>query len=369
MQTLEVPTARVRSIDALRGFDMFWIIGGDGLFKALAGWLQWPLLAEQMEHVDWEGFHFYDLIFPLFLFIIGVVLPFSLAKYAMPEVDRAPAYRRIVIRSLALIGLGWIVGGILQFDFQEFRWPGVLQRIGICYFVTALVVLNVKVRGQAILIVSLLLGYWALLSWIPAPGYRAGDFSMQGNLAGYIDRLFIPGQFCCHPYSNYYGDNEGLLSTISAINTTLLGVLTGQWLRSKRSPQAKMRGLRAGAIVCLALGYLWGLFFPIIKNLWTSSYVLVAGGWSLALLAVFYYLIDVRGWRSWAFFFVVIGMNSITIYVVQEFIDFAFTSKFFFGGLARLAFPAEAVILAAGILFLKWLVLRQLYERRIFLRV
>jgi predicted acyltransferase len=351
---------------------MFWIIGGDELFRALGTWWNVPLLTEQMEHVKWEGFRFYDLIFPLFLFIVGVVLPPSLAKYA----DRpSAAYGRILRRTVLLILLGWFYWGILKLDFPNFRWPGVLVRIGICYGFAALAVLHLRARGLAILLVTLLLGYWGLLALVPAPGFAAGDYTMAGNLAGYVDRLLIPGKFCCYPY----GDNEGLLSTIPAIGTAILGALAGIWLRSDRTGAAKTQGLLVAAVACLTIGYLWWPLFPVIKNLWTSSYVLVAGGWSLALLAIFYYLIDARhptpppdtartpGWP--VFFFVVIGVNPITIYLLKQFVPFESVSRWFLGGLMRWFPAASQPLLFAGALTAEWLLLWYLYRKGTLLRV
>jgi predicted acyltransferase len=360
---------RLQSIDALRGFDMFWIIRGDSLFRAIATWLGFPALALQMQHVEWDGFRFYDLIFPLFLFIVGVVLPFSLTKYTGADrSSRAPVYRRIFQRAVLLILLGFVYSNVLQFNFAEFRWPGVLQRIGLCYLAAALIVLHLSVRSQTLLVATLLAGYWALLRFVPAPGHAPFDLTMEGNLAGYVDRLLIPGRL----YYGY-GDNEGILSTIPALCNTLLGALAGHWLMTARAPVIKALGLFIAAACCLAGGYAWSVDFPLNKILWTSSFVLVTVGWSLALLALFYLLIDVAGFRRWAFFFTVIGMNPITIYVMQQFVDFERISRFFLGGVMHLAAQynpaAEKVVLFAGILAVKWLVLLYLYRNRTFLRV
>ena len=370
---------RLQSIDALRGFDMFWIMKGDAFFKALAVWVGFPVVATQLEHVKWDGFHFYDLIFPLFLYLVGVVLPFSLTKYQTGgdlAPNRSGVYLRVIRRTLLLIALGLINNGILQLDFSNFRWAGVLQRIGVCYFFAALTVIHLGIRSQAILLAGILAGYWAALRFIPVPGFDAYDLTMEGSLVGYVDRMLLPGRL-------YYkfGDNEGLLSTIPAIGTTLLGVLTGHWLRSSYSRFHKFLGLCGAAVVCLVAGYLWSFSFPLNKILWTSSFVLVTGGWSLTLLALFYLLIDVIGWRRWAFFFIVIGMNAITIYVMQNFVDFNKMSEFFLGGVSRYvgefctaaghteAEKAQRAVLMFGVLTLKWLVLWFLYRHRAFLRV
>lgn len=373
---------RLRSIDALRGFDMFWIIRGDRLCKEIGIWLDKPLLVQQFEHVKWNGFRFYDLIFPLFLFIVGVVLPFSLAKYSEPNaatIDRRHAYGRIVRRTLLLIALGLIYNGFLKFDFHDFRWFGVLQRIGVCYCLAALAVLHFRVAGQAVLCAVLVGGYWALLRYVPAPGFSPFDLSMEGNLVGFVDRTVndfiaswhlgnwyaLPSKFCCYPG----GDNEGILSTIPAVGTTLLGALAGNWLRTQYSAGVKFGGLALAAVACLAGGYFWNFSFPINKILWTSSFVLWAGGWSFALLALFYLVIDVLGFQRWAFFFVVIGMNPITIYVMQQFVDFKKIAEFFVSGLMKFAGSADQILLTAAILAIKWLVLLYLYRNKTFLRV
>lgn len=347
---------------------MLWILGGDSLFRALAELCGQPKLAEQMEHVDWNGFRFYDLIFPTFLFIVGVVLPFSLSQYTNLDDAQQPrtrAYSRIIRRTLLLIFFGWVYNGLLEFNFSEMRWTGVLQRIAIGYFFAAMAVLLLSIRGQIILFASLLFGYWAVLRFIPAPGFEAYDLSMEGNLAGYIDRLLLPGRFCCYKL----GDNEGLLSMFPAVATALLGVFAGHWLRADRTPAIKVTGLALGAVCCLAAGYAWSLDFPINKILWTSSFVLWAGGWSLALLAVFYFVIDMQGFRRWAFVFTVIGMNPITMYLMQDFVDFGATARFFAGGLASHSGSASSFVLELASVTLKWLVLWFLYRKNTFLRV
>jgi predicted acyltransferase len=364
------PPERLTSIDALRGFDMFWIVGGDELARALGKWWGTPegaQFSDQFEHVEWEGFRFYDLIFPLFLFLVGVVLPFSLSKYQTGEHPRAAALGRLSRRVVLLFLLGLIYSGLLQFQFPM-RMTGVLQRIAVCYGIAAVIFLFSTARTQAILVASILLGYWALLMFVPAPEtQKAADFAKETNLAGYLDRHYLPGKI----HQGYYGfgDNEGLLSTIPAIATALLGVLAGQWLKSSRSPWAKAFGLIAGGLACLALGTLWGQVFPVIKILWTSSYVLIAAGWSLVLLGLFYAIIDILRVRFWAYFFVVIGVNAITIYMLSRIVPFDEIAKFFFGGVARLSGDLRPVILAAGSLVLEWLLLLYLYRRRIFLRV
>jgi predicted acyltransferase len=256
------------------------------------------------------------------------------------------------------------LNGLLRFDWPQMRWPGVLQRIGLCYFFAALIVLHTRWRAQAIIVGVVLLLYWAVTMLVPVPGYGAGDISAQGCLSSWIDQQLIPGRLYYK-----YGDNEGVLSTFPAVCTALLGALAGQWLRSNRSGSHKAAGLALAGVACVIVGYIWGLAFPIIKILWTSSYVLFAGGWSLLLLALFYWVIDVQGYRKWAFFFVVIGMNAITIYFLQNLVDFERISEFFLRGVANHAGVYAALILPPGAFAARWLFLWFLYRHKVFFKV
>ena len=360
-------STRVLSIDALRGFDMFWIIGGGVLLESLVHAWNHPItrtIEHQLEHVEWEGFHFEDLIFPLFIFVVGAVLPFSLAVRLEREQGFIRVQLHIIKRTAAIILLGLIYNGLLNFEWSDMRWPGVLQRIGLCYFFAALIVLHTRWRTQAILVGAVLLLYWAVTMLVPVPGYGAGNLTMEGCLSSWIDQRLIPGVLYYK-----YGDNEGVISTFPAICTALLGALAGHWLRSNRSGSRKATGLALAGIACVIVGLLWSLAFPIIKILWTSSYVLFAGGWSLLLLALFYWVIDVIGFRRWAFFFVVIGMNAITIYFLQRFIEFDKIAEFFFSGIAKQAGLIAPLVLPFGALMMRWLLLHFLYRHRVFLKV
>jgi predicted acyltransferase len=360
---------RVASIDALRGFDMFWIVGGEGIIHAL--YKVWPGaitrgLDAQFEHVPWNGFHFYDLIFPLFIFVVGVVLPFSLTRRVEEGADRRHLYRHIVQRFLLLVLFGLVYNGLLDFNLHTLRLSGVLQRIAICYLVAALIVMNSKIRGQVIWVGSILIVYWLIMKWVPVPGIGAGVLTPQGNLVGYLDRRFLPLPYCCY----VFGDNEGLLSTLPAISTCLLGVLAGHWLRSgKYSPNRKVLGLAAAGVVSLFVAWVWSFNFPIIKNIWTSSFVLCAGGWSLLLLALFYWLIDVRGFTRWSFFFKVIGMNAITIYLVDRLFDFGIIANIFLHGLLPHFGRYQPLVWSCSVVLTMWLFLYFLYRQKIFLRV
>jgi predicted acyltransferase len=362
-----LPSERIVSIDALRGFDMFWIIGGGEVFSSLARIWEHPVtekIQEQLEHVEWQGFRFEDLIFPLFLFIMGVVLPFSISRRRQRGQSLVAIYVHIIKRSVLLILLGLIYNDLLRFEWSQMRWPGVLQRIGLCYFFAAILVVHTKWRTQIIVIAVTLILYWAAMALVPVPGFGAGVMTAEGCLSSYIDQQLIPGKL----YYGY-GDNEGLISTLPAICTVLLGVLAGHWLRSDRPGSQKAAVLAVAGLACTAVGYLWGLVFPIIKIIWTSSYVLYSGGWCLMLLALFYWIIDVKGYRKWALFFIVIGMNPITIYFFERFVGFEEIAGFFLSGLAEHVGQIAPLILPLGALAVKWMFLWFLYRHRIFFKV
>lgn len=366
----DAPTQRLESLDALRGFDMFWIMGGETVAQALAKW--WTgsdhtFVHDQLEHVPWHGFVFYDLIFPLFLFLVGVAIPFSLNSLRRRGATTSDAYWRIGRRVVLLFFLGLVYNHFLDFHWSDLRVAGVLQRIAVCYGFAAIIAWHTGPRMQAVLVAAILVGYWAILTFVPVPGGTAGDLTREGNLAGWLDRHYLPGSIKAAYYG--FGDNEGLLTTLPAVGTALLGVLAGHWLRAGHSAGPTTIGLAVAGAACLLAGGLWGQSFPVNKILWTSSFVLWAGGWSLLLLAAFYGVIDGLGWRAWAFPFVVIGANAIVAYLLPHIVDFEKLSQFFFAGMARAAGDFGPVVLSAGAVGLVWLVLYHLYRHKLFLRV
>ncbi len=357
---------RITSVDALRGFAMFWIIGGGDLFKSFSKVRTTPvteMLSRQMDHAGWQGFQFLDLIFPLFLFLVGVLVPFTIGRRMEQGVDRRTLYLHVAKRTLILILLGLVDYGLLRFDWAQMRWSSVLGRIGICYFFASLLVMHTGWRMQAVTGTSILLCFWGVLLFVPVPGHGPGVLTPEGCLTTYVDQLLIPGKLGLGLY-----DRQGILSTFTALSTTLLGVLTGHWLRTRHSPRRKTMGLLAAGVASLILGHLWGKFFFLSRNIWTSSFVLYAGGWSLLLLALFYWIIDVKGYRKWAFFLIVIGMNSITIWVGQRCIDFGYTAGFLFNGILQYAGVLKPVLAAFSVLLLKWLFLCFLHRHRIYLK-
>lgn len=364
----EPGAGRLFALDALRGFDMFWIIGAEeivhAIHKAGPGTIG-SFFERQLTHKDWAGIAFYDLIFPLFVFIVGVSLVFSLSKI-IAQHGKAAACRRILLRSFVLYLVGIYYYGGFAKTIDDIRLMGVLQRIALCYCFAGLIFCAFRLRGMVIACAVLLIGYWALMTFVPVPGVGAGHFEERANLANYVDREYLP-------LRKWDGDHdpEGLLSTLPAIGTCLLGVFAGLLLRHPNlSPQAKVGRLVAGGLLAIVAGYLWGLQFPIIKKLWTSSYVLVAGGYAALLLALFYQVTEIQRWRRWAEPFVWIGMNPITLYLAWEFVPFGELANRLAGGPIKAAFGVYGdAMIATVMLGLIFLLARILYSRRIFLRL
>jgi predicted acyltransferase len=348
---------------------MFWIIGMEEVFEAASAFSHRPV-AETLEHAAWEGFHFYDLIFPLFVFIIGVSLVFSLGK-AVATQGRAAATLKILRRSVILYLLGIFYYGGLNGTFDHIRLMGVLQRLAICYCFAGLAFVWLRPRGLVAACVGLLVGYWALMTFVPVPGVGAGNYAEGKNLANYIDRLYLP-------WRKWDGDHdpEGLLSNLPAIASCLLGVFAGLLLKdSQATPRRKTGLLLAWGAAGIAAGLLWGLQFPIIKKIWTSSFVLLTAGISAMLLAAFYWLIDVKNRRAWARPFVWIGMNAITVYLACNVLHFHDLAKRLAGGDLEKTLDRRVgegfgalVVAVIGLLLALWFV-RFLYNRKIFLRI
>ena len=360
---------RLMSLDALRGFDMFWIIGADALVDGLQKISNGSLvqgMEYQLDHAEWSGFHFEDLIFPLFVFMAGVSLTLSLTRMIERE-GRPVAMGRIVRRAGLMYLLGIFYYGGFNDTFQHIRLLGVLQRIALAYLFSGLIFCWFRQRGQVIWCGALLIGYWLLLTFIPVPGGTAGNFNEGANLTNWLDKQYLP-------LRKWDGDHdpEGLLSTLPAIASCLLGVLAGQFLRDiRRTDWQKVGGLALAGVLLAAAGWLWSLEFPVIKKIWTSSFVLVAGGYSCLLLAAFYMIIEIWRWRRWAQPFVWIGMNSITIYMIHNIVDIEKLSQRFAGGqINEMCFGRfGALVLALLGLAIVFLICRFLYRRGIFLRL
>jgi predicted acyltransferase len=374
---------RLYSLDALRGFDMFWIMSGEGVVHALAKATNWPVLlwmSGQLHHTDWNGITFYDMIFPLFLFIAGVSMPYSMDNKlikanvstvaALPGAEKSKIYKSMLRRTLILLFLGMVVNGLFKWNgYEQTRFASVLGRIGLAWFFAGLIYLNFNLKGQIIWFWGLLLGYWAAMMLIPVPGYGAGVLTMNGSLESYIDRLLLPGRL-----HDKVHDPEGVLSTIPAIGSALLGIFAGQLLKTNTLTWPMWKKgvtLFIAGLILIAAGKLWGLTFPINKRLWTSSFVLFVGGWSAILLSVFYFIIDVAGYKKWAFPFILIGVNSILIYLAAEGgVDFQHTANFFFGGLIQYASQTWQVVWqAVAIVITQLALLYFLYRNKIFFKI
>jgi predicted acyltransferase len=298
-------TERLISLDVFRGLT----IAGMVLVNNPGSWnhIYWPLA-----HASWHGWTPTDLIFPFFLFIVGVSIALALGSRVEAKTSNRDLYFKIIKRAVIIFALGLFLAGFPYFHLGTIRIMGVLQRIAICYLVAALIFINTDLRKQLIIAVALVVGYWIILTVIPTPGFKLADYSREGSIACFVDRKVLGNHIWSQ--GKIY-DPEGLLSTLPAIATTLLGVVTGQLLRSARKQYEKISLLFVAGAACVIAGWLWNLFFPINKSLWTSSYVMFTGGLAMQLLALCYWLIDIKGYRRWSKPLVVFGVNAIALFV------------------------------------------------------
>jgi predicted acyltransferase len=357
---------RLLSLDALRGFDMFWIIGGQEIIKGLAqvfpGRLS-EIAVGQLEHVRWQGLHFYDVIWPLFMFMVGVSLSFSLARRKLSGATHKALYLHALKRALILFVLGMMAqGNLLQFDLATLHpCYSVLHGIAAGYLVATVVMLCFGPKGQAIATGAFLILYWILLITISVPGVGRGVLTPTGNAATYIDHLVL-GRFA-------YGENTWFLSYLGFAASVLIGALAGNLLRSARSAKDKCLFLSAGGLGMVILGLIWSLWFPIIKLLWTSSFVLVTGGISCLLLAAFYLIVDVGGYRKWAFGFVVVGVNALAVYMATMLFDFRKIGNIFVGHLVPRVGRYGSLLEATAAFTIIWLVLYWMYRTKSFVKL
>ena len=366
---------RLLSLDALRGADMLFIMGFGVLIRKVCAALGFAdcAFAQQFCHAEWNGLHFEDTIFPLFLFIAGVTFPYSSARKLEKGMSRAALVRDILRRALVLFALGLVYNGALKNGFADLVWGSVLGRIGIAWALAAVIYLFVPLRRRLVLAVAILLGYWLVMRLVGAPDRPdAFPLSPEGNLSGYFDRLLLPGRLTRPGIIS----NQGTLSTLPAVVTAMLGMFVGEYVRRPAASGGRRTGVLLGAAAGLvAAGLLVAFGFgaysmPINKILWSSSFVLVVGGYSVAVFAIFHWIVDVKGWSGWTGFFRVIGVNSITIYLAQAVVGFQGVSKFFLGGVAKLVPEAWApVVLQAGYVAACWLFLWFLDRKNIHLKV
>ncbi len=371
--------SRLLSLDALRGFDMLWIIGGGALITRLAevssaGWLK--ALAVQMTHVRWEGFHFYDLIFPLFMFIAGIAIPLSVRSAMSRNISRKKLSFKVLRRMIILILLGILYNGVFRDGFQNARYASVLGQIGIAYFFASLIIIfSDSFRTSLYWLAGILIGVSVIQLFVPVPGIGAGVFTPEGCINGYIDRLYLPGRLAYGPegmLSSGEGiyDALGWLSIVSAIGITLMGTVAGRIVQSSTITEYRKTGiLAATGLVLIISGLAISPFYPVIKVCWTTSYNLLAGGISFILFALFYLIIDVWHLQKWSFFFRVIGMNSIFIYLLVRIISMGAVAGYVFGWIIIPAGDWGEVVRATGALALEWLLLYFMYRKGIFFKV
>lgn len=362
---------RLISLDVFRGIT----IAGMILVNNPGTWqhIYWPL-----RHAEWHGWTPTDLVFPFFLFIVGVAIPLAFGNRLDSGRSTRDLYAKIVKRTLIIFGIGLFLNAFPYFGLSDLRIPGVLQRIAVCYFFASIIFLNTRVAAQIAITIGLLLVYWILVSLVPAPGYAAGDLTKEGSLPSYIDRVVFGPNHVWSQAKVY--DPEGMLSTVPAIATALIGVLTGQWLRTEKTRYEKAAGMFVAGAVILAIGWGWNSFFPINKALWTSSYVLFTGGLALQFLALCYWLIDIKGYRRWSKPFEVFGLNAIALYVGAGLMAELFGviriqgvplgAWLYRNAFATWASPVNASLAYAIAFVLVWLGLMWiLYRRRIFIKV
>jgi predicted acyltransferase len=357
---------RLASVDALRGFDMFWIIGGGDIVRDLLSLILNPMpkaMELQFEHVKWMGFQAWDLIMPLFLFIVGTSLPFALSKRLVAR----DGSRRVYLRMLRRFGILFILGMLVQGNLLDFKlstlhlFSNTLQAIACGYVVAAIVMMNLGIVWQGVVCAALLAGYWLLMFLVPIPGHGAGILTPQVNLAMYVDETIL-GRF--RDGSTY----TWILSIMTFSSTVLLGVMSGHILKSKLHPGKKFLSLAGAGVLCLIAGLAISIWFPIIKHIWSSSFCLFAAGLSFLLLAIFYGTIDVLGFKKWSFFFVVIGSNAIFVYVLTELVNPGI-GKY----LQKLVevdhnFPLAAAIALSSFAGM-WLLLYAMYRKKFFIKV
>jgi predicted acyltransferase len=357
--------SRLQSLDALRGFDMFLLIGFGGILRALpqvSDNAVFNFLAQQCSHPKWHGFTLWDLIFPLFIFIVGVAMPYSFGKRLQRTGGKKKLYVHIVVRTIVLFVLGLVFWGTPGGAHPTWGYYSVLYRIGISYFFGAIIILNAKPRGQAFWAFGLVIGYWLVMRFVPVPGHGAGDFSEPGRLTTFLSQKISD---IISPNFKYVLS----LSLFPTVSMVLFGALAGQWLDSSNNPNLKTLGLILVGIAFVACSVVVHLSFPINKKLWSTSFTFLTCGLSLLLLSCFYWLIDVRGYRRWAFFFIVVGMNSIAIYMGSRLIDFNSIANVFISALTNSLGTAGPLVTATTVATLKWLFLYYLYRNRIFFKI
>lgn len=368
-------TKRLFSLDAFRGLTIaaMILVNNPGTYNAVYA---------QLKHSEWNGWTLTDCIFPFFLFIVGVSIVFSFARRREDGEAQSGLEQQVARRTLIIFGLGLFLNAFPIFHLSTLRIFGVLQRIALCYFFASLIVLKSRPGLLPLWLAGLLLGYWLMMEFYPVPGLGAGVYEPGYNFAAYVDSIFLTGHMWAH-YETW--DPEGIFSTIPAIATTLFGVATGYLLRLDYSKERKGIIMLASGLMLIALGKLLGIWLPINKSIWTSSFSVFMAGLALVCLAVLYWIIDIREYRRWATPFVIFGMNSIAVYVLSEMFDTSLRFISVPGGggsdinLRELIFqkffepfasPVNASLLfALSFVFLMFVVAWFMWRRRWFVRI
>jgi len=368
-------SSRLVSLDVFRGATIatMILVNNPGDFQAV----YWPL-----QHASWNGWTPTDLIFPFFLFIVGVSMAFSFASRRRRGESKATQLWHVLWRGFELLAIGLILNGMgVQFSLGKWRVYGVLQRIALCYVISAVLALWFGRKAWIVAVIGCLAGYWILMRYVAVPGFGVPTHDVplldpDQNIVAWLDRKLLAG----HLYEGTR-DPEGILSTIPAVATTLLGLLAGEWLRSARTAQVKAGAMAVFGMACVALGEFFSIWFPINKKLWTSSYVLLTGGLALLCLALCYAVLDVRKWRrGWTLPFMVFGMNAIAAYVFSEILAIGLSTmhagdltsqEFLYHNLFNpLASPLNASLLyAISFVLVCWAGMALLYRKRIFLKI
>ena len=353
---------RLVSLDVFRGLTIALMIlvntpGGDEYYSFL-------------QHAAWNGLTFADVVFPFFIFILGVAVPYAFTKRIEQGTSRKKLFEHVALRTLILFAIGLFINWFAKFDLVQLRVMGVLQRIALCYFFASMIFIFLKPRWRIILTVAIPIVYWLLMALVPVPGYGAGVLTSEGNLAAHVDRVLLGG----HLYTATW-DPEGVLSTLPAVATALMGVLAGMYLKSDRKPQAKALHLFSFGVVSLCVGVVWNFWFPINKNLWTSSYVAVTGGLALVLLATFFYVIDLKGRVAWSKPFSILGLNALFVFVLSEIANLALihtgTKALLYNGFfVSWAGPLHGSFLyAIAFLVFCWIIAVILYWKKLIIKI
>lgn len=384
----EEPNTRLLSLDVFRGITIagMVLVNNPGT---------WSAIYDPLEHAEWNGWTPTDFVFPFFLFIVGISITFALGKRVENNGVDKNVYVKIVRRTLLIFGLGLFLAlfpyfGFVSFeefpyfDFSKVRIMGVLQRIAVCYLFASLIFIHTNWKKQVFIAIGLLILYWLLMTLIPVPGCEITTFNDKAcNLAAYLDRMILTENHIWRSAKVY--DPEGLLSTLPAIATTLAGILCGHWLRTRRDDMEKVAGMLFFGVALTAAGWFWGLFFPINKALWTSSYTVFTAGLALCFLGFCYWLIDIKGYKLWTKPFVIFGVNALALFVGSGIMarilglikvigpegkDISLQQWIFTSIFLPVASPINASFMYAICFILVWLFLMWLlYRKKIYIKV